>query len=431
MSSLLAVSNSYSGIINLLNKRHNKYENTLLQKSDEELSTLIEKINTIKATQIDLCNNKLANDSLRKTLFQAAEIDFDKVRKLVSLDSRIDTMLVENDSKLEIICNDEKIENENHKKLVENREALDTNIESNMGILNGLCSELDGKSVDIFKGLNIDTLREQYEQGLVGVIQNTTVRKACVSYAFDSLKRENRNLSQTYATAQQFVAKAKRENGFDVSELVGRNDQIMLNNGIRHIVHNGVRGIAAMLGDAPDDDKTVTAAANGYLTMQPFVDGMYDYISNISTYSQDYSKGGTDYDKLRSFNNQLQAKLAELQDKDSRKFMNIVGKGHTISTERLPYEFVTNIFDNFNENLGNMRTQIFDAKQTTMGNEQQTEQQNSMYKGNDMTMSKQSIDEKQGMFTANIIDTSHSLAQDAGFEINEMGENISLQGKSR
>ncbi|MEG2620544.1 MAG: hypothetical protein RSA10_00410 [Bacilli bacterium] len=435
--SLLQVSHTYSSIISLLNKRHDKVDNIVLQKLDEELNALIEKIGTIKATQTDLCNNKLDNDNLRKSLYQANEIDFDEVRKLVSLDSRIDTMLVENDSKLEIACNEKKLKNEEHKQFDEKRDALDTNIESYVGRLNELFVELNGKSVDIFNGLNIDTLREQYEQGLVGIIQNTSARKAYVSYVFDILKRENRNVPQVYATAQQFVANAKRENGFDVPELVGRNDKIMLNESITDVAHDGLRQFADIwCRHATDNDKAITTIANGYLSTQTFLDGMYDYITNISTYSQDHSKGGTDYDKLFSFNNQLHAKLAELQAKDSRKFINIVGKitktpNYYTSIEREPYEFATRIFDNFNHSHEDMRTQTFDTKQTTMPNEKQTEQINPVYESNNITMSKQLTDEQQRMFTANIIATSDSLVQDAGFEINEFGEIIRPQGKSK
>lgn len=377
---LLQVSHTYSSIINLLNKRHDKVDTATLQKLDEELKVLAEKIGTIKTTQTDLCNNKLDNDTLRKAMYQAGEIDFDKIREMATLDSRIDTMLGENDAKLQIACTEEKSKTGEHEKVDKKRAELDTNIEGYIDRLNELFVELNGKNVDIFKGLDIDTLREQYEQGLVGTIQNISARKAYISYMFDILKRESQMVPQIYVTAQQFVASAKKENGFDVPELVGRNDQIILYKNITGVAHDGLRQFADIwCRNATDNDKAITAIGNGYLGTKQFIDGMYDYITNIPTYSQDHSRGGADYDRLFSFNNQLHGKIAELSAKDARSIRNIVGKitnspHYYTSIEREPYEFATRIFDSFNHSHGDMRTQTFDSKQTTMPNEQAKEQ---------------------------------------------------------
>ena len=412
--SLLQVSHTYSSVISLLNKRHDNYDTATLQKLDEELKKLAEKIGTIKSTQTDLCSNKLDNDTLRKAMYQASDIDFEKVRELATLDSRIDTMLAENDSKLESSILEERAKNAEHKKVDEKRESLNTNIESYIGRLTELFVELNDKDVNIFKGLNIDTLKEQYEQGLVSTIQNSSARKAYVSYVFDILKRESQNVPQIYATAQQFVASAKKENGFDVPELTGRNDQIMLNESITDVAHDGLRQFADVwCRNANDNDRAITTIGNGYLSTQPFIDGMYDYIANLPAYNQDHSKGGADYDRLFSFNNQLQGKLTELRAKDSRKIVNIVGKitnspHYRTSIEREPYEFASRIFDSFNHTHGDMRTQTFDSKQTAMPNEQQFEQVNSQAQLNNsgIAIPQQLTEEQKRMLVENALATS-------------------------
>lgn len=407
--SLLQVANTYSSIISLLNKRHNKEDSAILEKLDQELKVLVEKISSIKSAQTDLCNKKLDNDSLRKAAYQSSEIDFDKIREMAVLDSRIDVILVENDLKIEVAINEEKNKNGERKKVDEKRAKLDTEIEGYIGRLNELFAGLNGKNIDIFNGLDINTLREQYEQGLVEIIQNTSMRKAYVSYLFDILKKESQMIPEIYATSQCFVSNAKKENGFDVPELVAKNDQIMLTESITMVAHDGLRQVADIwCRNATDKDEALTTIGNGYLSTQPFIDGMYDYISNLSSYSNDNSKGGADYDRLFSFNNQLFQKLAELQTKDSRSIRNIVGRitnspHYYTSIEREPYEFATRIFDSFNHRHGDMRTQIFESKQSTMSDDQQTEQINLINQMKGMAIPQELTEEQKAILINNVL----------------------------
>ena len=425
---LLQVSHTYSSIIDLLNKRHDKVDTATLQKLSEELKTLGEKVNSIKGTQAELCNNKLDNDNVRKAMYQASEIDFDKIRELATLDSRIDSLLAENVTKLEVALVEEKSKKSENEKVVGKREKLDVEIESYIGRLNELFAELNGVNINMFNGLDIDTLKEQYEQGLTNTIQNTSARKAYVSYVFDILKREIKMIPEICATAQQFVASAKKENGFDVPELIGKNDQIMLNESITSVAHDGLRQFADIwCRNATDNDKAITTIGNGYLSTQPFIDGMYDYIANLSTYNQDHSKGGADYDKLFSFNNQLHGKIAEIQTKDSRMLINVVNRvrneistrtnsfkryGTYQSVEREPYEFATRIFDSFNHRHGDMRTQTFDNKQTTIPNEQQTEQINPISPVTGISVPQQLTEEQKAMLINNAIGTAINTPSD-------------------
>ncbi len=386
---LIQLSHSYTSIIDLLEKRNNKEESATLQKLNSELKEIAEKISSIKNTQNDLCNNKLDNDSLRKALYESETIDFEKIRELASFNVRIDGLLAVNDIKLETNYSEQKIKTVEHKKLDEKRRKLDASIESDINGLKELLISLNEKNVDVFKGVNIDTLKEQYEQGLVGIIQNTVARKAYVSYVFDIMKRENKHIQEIFTASSTFVSTAKKEDGFEVSELATKDDQIMLTRWVNLVAKEGLRNFGDIwCRNATDQDKSITAIGNGYLQTQPFIDGIYDYISNMGEYNKDNSSGDQAYDKLHNSNNQLHQILGKFYSKDARDIRNIANGiinaisketkkyGYYQSMEREPYEFAVRVFDMFNSRMNHVRAPLYDkvnTEQQTQSNEQQVD----------------------------------------------------------
>lgn len=407
--SLLETSHTYSGIIDLLNKRHDKVDTDLLQKLDEELSVLAEEIAAIKKTQSELCDVKIDNTNLIMKMYEADEIDFNEIKELEEMDSQINDTLKKNNAQLEIMCSEEKMKNDKHKPIDEKRATLDINIENYIVKLKASLLELNGKNIDIFNGLDIDTLKEQYEQGLVETIQNTVARKAYVDNMFNILKRESKMIPQIYATAKHFADNAEKENGFDVPEVIIKNDQIILNGSITTVAYDGLRSFADIwCRNAPDHDKDITTIGKGYIATQPFINGMYDYVDNLPLYNQDHSKGGDAYDKLIGYNNQLEEQLEVLRTKDSKNLINIVRRitnnpGQLASIEREPYEFATRIFDNFNRTLDDVRTLTFDSKQTEMSNEEPLKQTNQTHQFNDFEIMQEPTEEQKRKLANNAL----------------------------
>lgn len=384
--SLLKVSHTYSDVIKLLEKRHEPNDNKTLQKLAHELKAINEKIVLIKNDQIELCKSKSDNSYLRKAMYQTIDVDFDKLRELATLDNKINTKLAENNARLESLLLEEKYINKEHQKINDKMMKLDTEIERYIAKLKTQFIELNGKNIDIFKEINIDSLREQYEQGLTSVIQNRSARKAYTCYLFDILKREIKNVPQIYVTAQYFVANAKKENGFDVPNLVGNNHQIMLNEGITSVAHERLRQFADVwCSGAKDDDIVLNKIGDEFLKVKSFIDGMYSYSKNLPLYNKDRSKGQEDYDKLLSYNKKVAYKADELSGRDSMRLRNVVNNfinrpSYYTSLEREPYEFALSVFDYFDQTHNEMRVGVFEKGQVTPTTEQKNETFNAQTK---------------------------------------------------
>lgn len=358
---LLKLSHIYISIVHLLEDKNSDIDIVLLEKLKEEKQAIDIKVESIKNSQLELCDNKEINDNARKGIYQSSEIDFDKIKELELLDSRIDTLLKDNDIKLNAALLERKNKTAQIEKISDRNEKINSKIENYISELNQLFIVLNEKDITVFNNLDVDAIKNQYETGLTSIIGNTQARKAYVSYIFDILKRESEMLPQIFATAKQYVNSATREKDFNVSELNLMNNKISLTESATFTIHDNLRQFADIFcRNANDNDKSISTIGNGYLGTQLFIDGIYSYINNLETYDKDISKANLDYQKLHDYNNQLYAKLADLQSKDSRKLINIVNRvksgvsGRYQSIEREPYEFATRIFDDFNRKYGNL-----------------------------------------------------------------------------
>jgi len=427
LTGFLKVSSIYYDIIKLLDKRYESNDIVMLQKLDEELKGLTEEIIEIRKTQIDFCNDKLDNDNLRKAMHQTGEEDFEKLEEITKLNSKIDNMTADNDIKLEKAKIEEQNKSEEYGKIDEERTKLDTDIENCIDKLNKVLAELDGKNIDIFNGLDIDTLREQYEQGLVDMFPNVAVRKTYASYLFDVLKRENKMLSETYATAQQFVSSARKENGYDVQELAIKNDKINMFSALNGVVHNELdQLIPTLFKYEPDTNQIITQAGNNYLSVQPFIDGMYDYIANMEQYEMDNSKSRTDFRKINAYNDKMQELFSKTNVGPVGKVINqitnttIMSRGlGLIIHDAQPYDFAMRANNLFTIAILKTRTQVQQEKQTTISNEQPIEQINKANKSNDIQIQQLSEEQKR-MFAENFLTTSVSTIDDESLNSGDM-----------
>ena len=358
---LFQLSNKYTNIISLLKKRNDTEETNLLSKLSSELKELEEKINEIKTTQMDLCDDILGNVEFRKNAYQSETIDFKKINHLNTLNIRAERSLSESDIELEDLVTKRTHTNEERKQIVDKRAALDDDIERQNDELKELITNLNGKEIDIFKDVNIDSLEEEYKQGLEKIIQNSAAKEAYTSYVLDILKRENHHFQHLFSTAKDFISIANKENGFEVPELELKNEQIMMTESVTAIAKERLR----LFGDiycrnATDQDKLITKTANGYLQTKQFVDGIYDYIFNIEEFSKNIPAANESYFKLRNFNNLLHNKLAE----------TIRGEGRN-SLSKEAYELSIEMFDIFRVDLRKIN-----APETSKSNNHQANNDN-------------------------------------------------------
>ena len=336
--SLLQCSDRYLNIIWFLNERYCSKEPRVDSATEKQLKDAIEKREELRKQHLILLNNKQTNTERIIAEYAKPELDFIEINQLENLDKGNENLLSTNKAALELARGIEKFIKEAKKEVVEIIEQFNREMESKIKALNNIQTELEGSDaeIELLRGLDLDSLKEEYEERVSKIIENDSIRGTYINYMFTILEKEIQVVLDSYEASRHFVASANKENGFLVPELMAKNSQLYLAEGINHCAYRDISDLGNSLGNKENSDFILLMSAK-YMELKPFMYKLYEYVDEFPTYVKtNQSQGRAKYTEV--------LKDAIIIVEEYQKFLKGDGmKG--------PYNCMRKMFETFNSRV--------------------------------------------------------------------------------
>ena len=284
----------YSQILRDVEIRYREEEETKLLNTEEEVKELNNKISDNKTKIMDLYNMKISNSLKSRDVFLTNNIDIDVNKKQNEFDDEIDERIrIEINRiapELKIILEKQKTVNE----IVQKRMTLSHIIEKNISKLRELLEELEGQK--FFDEVDLDSLKEEYEEGLKKIYPNDIARKTYVDYTFMIIKHELKMLDQSLSISKIFVNKADKIDKYELPEIALQNELINAFNEIDGEVYQKIMFFINRTNKSKDEINKIEA--EGFNNVYSLISGVYDYLDKIPEYVNDEELNVREYNDL-------------------------------------------------------------------------------------------------------------------------------------
>jgi len=316
----------------------NRELNNTIKQDIQRLNDLLNMENVVNNRILDLYNvNNINMESIIKQDKFKVEIE-DNIK---SIKVRIKPTVKE------INDNDNQIKDINDRRI-----KYDKYIEDNITKLKESLKDLEGKQ--FFKDVDLDSLKEEYEQGLKEIYPNDITRKVYVDYTFMILKNELNMMNNVLSTGRIFVEKADKIDKYELPEIALQNEQINIFNEIDEEVYQKL--MFFINRTTVESDKNNNIEGEKLNNIYQLISSIYDYINNIPEYVTDKETG------IKIFNN-----IVGYYEQSMNNLPNI-GDG---KIDGDTYQFTAKVSNMFNTELNtiiknNRRRELNQSMDTSM-----------------------------------------------------------------
>lgn len=279
---LLRLSSLYTSVIKKINQIHGSEYKISLNQVNKVIEQLKKDISTLSQSQIEIAKQKVV---ISNTINQKCSNYFMKeITELLDQEDALNTKLRSSNRKLLNAKSSLQMWTVQKEELQNQRKRILIEVDSEIQIIKQLIDQID--SANILK-VNLEEIEKHLDQNMVLKFPLPNKRKIYVKMFMRALKEEISILQNIYPLAQEFVQKTSRENDYDVSELIDRNNQIIFFYSLHPIMIEDLIKIneySSKRFKDKKDNQIIDKTIEEYLIKQNLYDQIYQYINNIPSY---------------------------------------------------------------------------------------------------------------------------------------------------